>query len=42
MEPTHVHVYVDGRVVANGGKELAEELEVSGYEKYLKAAREQA
>ena len=42
VEPTHVHVYVDGRVVANGGKELAEELEVSGYEKYLKAAREQA
>lgn len=38
-EPTHVHVFVDGHVVASGGKELAEELEVDGYDKYLKAVR---
>lgn len=37
--PTHVHVFVDGHVVASGGKELAEELEVDGYDKYLKAVR---
>ena len=39
IHPTHVHVFVDGQVVAEGGKELAEELEVEGYDKYLKAAR---
>ena len=39
IQPTHVHVFVDGQVVAEGGKELAEELEVEGYDKYLKAAR---
>lgn len=38
IEPTHVHVFVDGQVVAEGGKELAEELELNGYDKYLKAA----
>lgn len=38
-EPTHVHVFVDGHVVASGGKELSEELEIDGYDKYLKAAR---
>ncbi|WIY81611.1 Fe-S cluster assembly ATPase SufC [Propionimicrobium sp. PCR01-08-3] len=37
VEPTHVHVFVDGRIVAEGGKELAAELEVEGYDKYLKA-----
>ncbi|WP_341729909.1 Fe-S cluster assembly ATPase SufC [Brooklawnia sp.] len=39
VEPTHVHVFVDGRIVAEGGKELATELEVSGYDKYLKAVQ---
>jgi Fe-S cluster assembly ATP-binding protein len=29
--PDHVHVLVDGRIVRSGGKELAQELERSGY-----------
>ncbi len=39
IHPSHVHVFVDGQVVAQGGKDLAEELEVNGYDQYLKAAR---
>ncbi|MGO4957572.1 Fe-S cluster assembly ATPase SufC [Luteococcus sp. Sow4_B9] len=39
VNPTHVHVFVDGRMVAEGGKELAEQLESEGYEKYLQAAQ---
>ncbi len=31
VEPDHVHVLVRGRIVRSGGKELAEELEKSGY-----------
>ncbi|MBB1483543.1 Fe-S cluster assembly ATPase SufC [Tessaracoccus sp. MC1865] len=38
IEPTFVHVFVDGRIVAEGGKELAENLEAEGYEKYIKEA----
>ena len=38
IEPTYVHVFVDGRIVAEGGKELADQLEASGYEAYVKAA----
>jgi Fe-S cluster assembly ATP-binding protein len=36
--PDFVHVFVDGRVVEEGGKELAEQLELEGYEKFVKAA----
>lgn len=39
IEPTFVHVFVDGRIVEQGGKELAERLEVEGYENFLKLAR---
>ncbi len=39
IEPTHVHVFVGGQIVAEGGKDLAEELEIEGYDKYLKAVR---
>ena len=39
IEPDFVHVFVDGKVAESGGKELAEELEASGYDKYLKAAQ---
>jgi Fe-S cluster assembly ATP-binding protein len=35
--PDHVHVLANGRVVASGGKELAEQLEAEGYAKYLAA-----
>ena len=39
IEPTHVHVFAGGQIVAEGGKDLAEELEIEGYDKYLKAVR---
>ncbi|NLD86520.1 MAG: Fe-S cluster assembly ATPase SufC [Actinomycetales bacterium] len=38
IKPDTVHVFVDGRVAASGGAELADELEANGYEKYLTAA----
>ena len=38
IEPDYVHVFVDGKIADQGGPELAEELEASGYEKYLGAA----
>jgi Fe-S cluster assembly ATP-binding protein len=36
VQPDFVHVFVAGRIVAEGGFEVAEELERDGYEKYLK------
>jgi Fe-S cluster assembly ATP-binding protein len=38
IKPDFVHVFVDGRVVAEGGAELADELEANGYDQYVKAA----
>jgi Fe-S cluster assembly ATP-binding protein len=38
IEPTYVHVFVDGRIVDEGGKELAEKLEAEGYVSYVQAA----
>jgi Fe-S cluster assembly ATP-binding protein len=38
IKPQFVHVLVDGRIVASGGPELAEELEATGYDKYEAAA----
>ena len=35
IKPDHVHVFVDGRIAEQGGPELADELEESGYDKYL-------
>ena len=35
--PDHVHVMAGGRIVASGGKELAETLEAEGYAKYQAA-----
>ena len=32
LRPDHVHVMQDGRIVRSGGRELADALEVSGYE----------
>jgi Fe-S cluster assembly ATP-binding protein len=32
-----VHVFVGGRIVEEGGPELAEELEASGYERFVTA-----
>ena len=35
--PTHVHVLVDGRVVASGGMELADRVESGGYDSFRSA-----
>jgi Fe-S cluster assembly ATP-binding protein len=37
VRPDFVHVFVAGRIVQEGGPELADELEAGGYEKFLKA-----
>ena len=37
VRPDFVHVFVAGRIVQEGGPELADELEADGYEKFLKA-----
>ncbi len=37
VRPDFVHVFVGGRIVRDGGPELAEELERDGYEKFVKA-----
>jgi Fe-S cluster assembly ATP-binding protein len=38
IKPDFVHVFVDGRIVAEGGPELADALEADGYDVYVKAA----
>ncbi|MCU1675050.1 MAG: iron transporter ATP-binding protein [Frankiales bacterium] len=38
IEPDFVHVFIGGRIVEQGGKELADELEANGYAKYGAAA----
>ena len=38
IKPDRVHVLANGRIVDSGGRELALELEKSGYDRYLKAA----
>jgi Fe-S cluster assembly ATP-binding protein len=38
IEPDHVHVFVGGRIVAEGGPELADTLEAEGYEKWTGAS----
>ncbi len=37
VRPDFVHVFVDGRMVEEGGPELAEQLEAEGYDKYVGA-----
>ncbi|MGE0507520.1 MAG: Fe-S cluster assembly ATPase SufC [Acidimicrobiia bacterium] len=34
LAPDHIHILVDGRIVASGGMELAERLERDGYESF--------
>jgi Fe-S cluster assembly ATP-binding protein len=36
VKPDYVHVLVDGRIVATGGMEIAEQLEKSGYDSFRK------
>jgi len=38
VTPDYVHVFIDGRIVEEGGPELAHKLEDEGYERYGKAA----
>ena len=35
VQPEHVHVFVNGRIVEEGGRELADQLESEGYERFL-------
>jgi Fe-S cluster assembly ATP-binding protein len=36
VQPEFVHVFVGGRIVEEGGKELADQLEAEGYERFVK------
>jgi Fe-S cluster assembly ATP-binding protein len=38
IKPDFVHVFVDGRIVEEGGPELAQKLEAEGYEAFTPAA----
>ena len=38
IKPDHVHVFVAGRIVEEGGPELADKLEAEGYERYATGA----
>ena len=38
IQPDYVHVFVNGRVAAEGGPELAEQLEAEGYDKYVRVS----
>jgi Fe-S cluster assembly ATP-binding protein len=35
IKPDFVHVFVDGKIVEEGGPELADRLEAEGYDRYL-------
>ena len=39
VEPDHVHILVDGRIVESGGIELAQQLEREGYEAFRAGAQ---
>ena len=38
IEPDFVHVFVDGKIAEQGGKELADRLESEGYERFTKVS----
>lgn len=38
IQPDFVHVFIDGRIVEEGGPELADRLEAEGYDRYLSTA----
>lgn len=42
ITPDHVHVIIDGRIVKSGGRELALQLEATGYDTLIQEARAQA
>ena len=35
IRPNFVHVFADGRIVAEGGPELAQQLEADGYKAFI-------
>ena len=35
LQPHHVHVLIDGKIVKSGGFELVEQLDAEGYEEWL-------
>ncbi|HIV56738.1 MAG TPA: Fe-S cluster assembly ATPase SufC [Candidatus Stackebrandtia faecavium] len=39
VKPDYVHVFVDGKIVEEGGPELSERLETEGYERYVNTAK---
>ena len=39
IKPDFVHVFVDGKIVEEGGPELADRLEAEGYDRYVAAAK---
>ncbi|HWM33983.1 MAG TPA: Fe-S cluster assembly ATPase SufC [Pseudolysinimonas sp.] len=39
IQPDFVHVFVDGKIAEEGGRELADRLEDEGYDRYLTAAK---
>ncbi len=38
INPDYVHVFVNGRLVETGGRELADQLEAEGYDRFVNAA----
>ncbi len=42
IKPDFVHVFVDGRIAEEGGAELADSLEVEGYDRFVKAVKADA
>ncbi|MEA5116117.1 MAG: Fe-S cluster assembly ATPase SufC [Propionicimonas sp.] len=42
IKPDFVHVFVDGRVAEEGGPELADSLEIEGYDRFVKAVKADA
>ena len=39
IKPDFVHVFVDGRIAEEGGAELADQLEIEGYDRFVKAVK---
>ncbi|MGH8892400.1 MAG: Fe-S cluster assembly ATPase SufC [Actinomycetes bacterium] len=39
IAPDFVHVFIDGRIVEEGGRELADRLETEGYERFVSAPK---
>ncbi len=39
IKPDFVHVFVDGRIAEEGGPELADRLEIEGYDRFVKAVK---